>query len=727
MNPHHETDSRNAAGRPEDCADHFSPVDQTPGPGAPHSPRAALSLIDKHLNAALTAAEAAALAQALSENPALADEFAAATRMECDLRMDCKEQAHTALYTRRMERAAEETGAPAARRRSWGKPLAAAAGVALLAGGGMALLEFRQHSVVQPESPPRGKVSRVPTLIAEASTAAAGEAPRGGAAAMKRKLRRFVAGSSPLRGLPVSQALSSLESQWKSFDHRDPKEKEAVAFTIAGAVLKTWANPDDEPRVNLEIPGISLLTSVELIAAQAGLRAAVTPAGVTLEPEKRADDGKPRTWNLPLPAETFTAFLARAGSETERTRQQIAQNSLTSSFSLLPMMEQAEPSWMRRKLSTRELVWDRTNVGIGGLVREDVKTGWEEITSFTGREFIYTTEFDPPQMPALPNHAWTEPPVDSTGKPMQTIDDLIADASRVQQTQASGFETRYDPTVLEVEAALPQDENGWTIDLNLAPEIIEFEGFLNYGSPIQTTGINALGESEPVVLTDSKITQPVFATRTLPDHPATLTQLLVAHGANTAGITWDETNGTVTARGSLGELRTASAVLSAVRESAAAGVSLECKVLEWKDAVPSSDDGSSMVLTAHQASALTRDAAGTVVSYPRVLSGAGSPVQVNSTVAQPLPDGSTTSVGLQLTARDFQPAGLSLGLSVEISSSAVTGSESKEGAPWPVIARSSSSSTASLREGEWLRFDFPASGDRKATTVLVSAQPVVLP
>ena len=34
-------------------------------------------------------------------------------------------------------------------------------------------------------------------------------------------------------------------------------------------------------------------------------------------------------------------------------------------------------------------------------------------------------------------------------------------------------------------------------------------------APIQTTGINALGQSEPVVLTDNKILQPVFATRKL--------------------------------------------------------------------------------------------------------------------------------------------------------------------------------------------------------------------
>jgi general secretion pathway protein D len=80
---------------------------------------------------------------------------------------------------------------------------------------------------------------------------------------------------------------------------------------------------------------------------------------------------------------------------------------------------------------------------------------------------------------------------------------------------------------MEVEATVGDD--GYTIDLNLAPEVIEFEGFINYGSPIQTTGINALGQNEPVVLTENKILQPVFATRKLQ------TQVLI-YDRQTVGI-----------------------------------------------------------------------------------------------------------------------------------------------------------------------------------------------
>ena len=83
----------------------------------------------------------------------------------------------------------------------------------------------------------------------------------------------------------------------------------------------------------------------------------------------------------------------------------------------------------------------------------------------------------------------------------------------VTPTTPNSFTFRNTGVTMEVEATVGED--GYTIDLNLAPEVVEFEGFINYGSPIQTTGTNALGQAEPVVLTDNKILQPVFATRKL--------------------------------------------------------------------------------------------------------------------------------------------------------------------------------------------------------------------
>ncbi|MEO8351272.1 MAG: type II and III secretion system protein, partial [Chthoniobacteraceae bacterium] len=64
---------------------------------------------------------------------------------------------------------------------------------------------------------------------------------------------------------------------------------------------------------------------------------------------------------------------------------------------------------------------------------------------------------------------------------------------------------------LEVEPVVGPD--GYTIDLNLVPQVVEFEGFINYGSPIQTTSTNILGQPTTTVITPNVINQPIFSTR----------------------------------------------------------------------------------------------------------------------------------------------------------------------------------------------------------------------
>ncbi|HEX2746582.1 MAG TPA: Amuc_1098 family type IV pilus outer membrane protein [Verrucomicrobiales bacterium] len=121
------------------------------------------------------------------------------------------------------------------------------------------------------------------------------------------------------------------------------------------------------------------------------------------------------------------------------------------------------------------------------------------------REFPYPTEFDPPQIPQTFGGGGGIGGLGGLGNTQQ------GSSFPVTPTTPSSFTFRNTGVTMEVEATVGED--GYTIDLNIAPEVVEFEGFINYGSPIQTTGINALGQSEPVVLTENKILQPVFATR----------------------------------------------------------------------------------------------------------------------------------------------------------------------------------------------------------------------
>ncbi|WP_081891766.1 Amuc_1098 family type IV pilus outer membrane protein [Verrucomicrobium sp. BvORR106] len=117
------------------------------------------------------------------------------------------------------------------------------------------------------------------------------------------------------------------------------------------------------------------------------------------------------------------------------------------------------------------------------------------------REFIYPTEFDPPQIPQ--NFGAT-----STSS---TTGTSSTSSFPVTPTTPTAFEMRPVGVRLEVDPVIGPD--GYTIDLNLAPEVTEFEGFINYGSPINTASTDALGNPTTVTLTENKIEQPVFSTR----------------------------------------------------------------------------------------------------------------------------------------------------------------------------------------------------------------------
>ena len=96
------------------------------------------------------------------------------------------------------------------------------------------------------------------------------------------------------------------------------------------------------------------------------------------------------------------------------------------------------------------------------------------------REFRYPSEYEPPQVPQ------------TTGSGTQPV----------TPATPTSFEMRPVGVCLEVEPTVGSDN--YTIDLRLVPEVTEFEGFINYGSPILNRG---------VVVTENVINYPVFSER----------------------------------------------------------------------------------------------------------------------------------------------------------------------------------------------------------------------
>ena len=124
------------------------------------------------------------------------------------------------------------------------------------------------------------------------------------------------------------------------------------------------------------------------------------------------------------------------------------------------------------------------------------------------REFRYPTEFEQPQIPQ--NFGGGNNNNGGGG-----IGGLLGGGGGgsfpVTPTTPTTFEVKNTGVTLQVEPQIGPD--GYSIDMNLAPQVVEFEGFINYGSPIQTTSTNALGVSTVNVITPNVINQPIFATR----------------------------------------------------------------------------------------------------------------------------------------------------------------------------------------------------------------------
>jgi general secretion pathway protein D len=114
------------------------------------------------------------------------------------------------------------------------------------------------------------------------------------------------------------------------------------------------------------------------------------------------------------------------------------------------------------------------------------------------REFIYPTEYEPPELPSTGGGG---------GDGGTTV---IAIATPATPT---AFETKNLGVTLEIEPTI--GENDFVIDLRFLPEIVEFEGFINYGSPILSPGTDIFGNAVSSVITENRIEMPVFSKRSV--------------------------------------------------------------------------------------------------------------------------------------------------------------------------------------------------------------------
>lgn len=113
------------------------------------------------------------------------------------------------------------------------------------------------------------------------------------------------------------------------------------------------------------------------------------------------------------------------------------------------------------------------------------------------REFIYPTEYDPPEIPDT---------VTTNVTVIGATDGLSTSPVPVTPATPTAFEMRELGSLVEVEGSIGPD--GETISVTLNPEVIEFQGFINYGSPYQQVSRGG----NTTVAADNEILMPIFRT-----------------------------------------------------------------------------------------------------------------------------------------------------------------------------------------------------------------------
>jgi hypothetical protein len=643
------------------------------------------ALMHKHLNSTLTPAEAATLANAMVENPGLADEFASLTRLDADLASAMKDGERAALYTRRMERAAEEAEPAAARKRWPVKTMAAAAGFAVLLGVGWSLVDGLGRTPGR-----KGRPGQPGTGGSAGFASTTGLSPEAESAAMKKKLRRFYVPVMTAKSQPVSVVLNHLQSRWRDASGKDDREAAAVTFALSDKLRQRWVKPEDEPAVSLEIPGISMLANLELAAAQAGLKPVITSQGVTMEEDTRPA-GKERTWTIPLPKASLTAFMRKSAQEAARsfsfTRMAVGEIPSNAWWKQTGQTGAPERTALRSWIESTETdskEWDVAKM-LSAVKTEEPLTQTQELAKIQGSELVTLS---------------TEASGTTSATVVQFLPDADAAAAPPNFITGAGIKPNSIETLIYSELA--ENDVKW-----------DTSDFIQPAPEPQTLTFTPDGKAVTAWFFKDGVVKGSSAA----DPSAALVRLLAAHGIPEAGMTYDAESGMLTARGSMQNLRAANIAAAAIVESSSDGVSAEVKTIEWKDGLPSAGtatSGAAVWLTSAEVQALLKSPDTGVKNAGRASALIGNdlaiapPSKETETAATANEAGPAVNL-LSLSGTKRQP-GDSISMKVEV---AVPGAEGPQKQSVPVSMSG---------DGGWLRFDFPAAGERKAVTALVRLQ-----
>ncbi len=119
------------------------------------------------------------------------------------------------------------------------------------------------------------------------------------------------------------------------------------------------------------------------------------------------------------------------------------------------------------------------------------------------REFIYPSEYDPPEIPNQLNNVIG---FDFGLQETLLIGELDTGLFPATPATPTAFETRNLGQLIEIEPIIAADNR--TVNVRVLLDFSEFVGFINYGTPI--TSLGNFSNFQPVTITENRILMPVF-------------------------------------------------------------------------------------------------------------------------------------------------------------------------------------------------------------------------
>ena len=263
-----------------------------------------------------------------------------------------------------------------------------------------------------------------------------------------------------------------------------------------------------------------------VLDSAASVAGAAAPAGVV---------GGLRSGNQVFTEDSITGMIER-GSSARSTGVAYVPGGAPSIVTMRGMWSQADITMIMRGLSQKK------GTDIMQHPSVIVRPG-EKATFFSGKELIYPTEYDPPEVP------------NSTGNNNNNNngdywDDYDNGGDRLPvmpmtPAHPSAYETRQLGTVFNVEVTGISDDKS-IVEMTVVPEIVDFDGFINYGTPlfvpVASQEKNAKEDIVMVKASDNFILQPVFSTRrlTAPVRIATGSTLVIGALKKSTSITYED-------------------------------------------------------------------------------------------------------------------------------------------------------------------------------------------